>query len=717
MSEVANSEEKTPRRINWVAVGIGVVMLAVMAAGVFFSFQFVEGERNRNLQVWQNRLGIVADSRAASVNEWVDRNFSTMRELAENASLQLYMTELAQSKGDRSGVTDEPAQATYLRNLLVATAERTGFTPTVEAVEIAANVEKVGVAGLGLTDADGRAIVTTPQMPPITGKVRTAVAKALNGEPTLIDVFIGATNLPTIGFALPIFSVQAEGDGAQGIGVVIGMRTIGKDLFERLIQPGTTSKTSETVLVRTVGGAVEYLSPLADGTPPLKRSTAIDTPNLAAAFALEKPGGFAIKRDYTGEEVLITSRSLASLPWALMRKVKRAEALSGTETRLQTILVVFILIIIGTIVTIIAVWRHGSSIRAAEAAEKSRIAAERFENMSKFMNVVTNSQPTKIVAVSGDTKFTFANEPAAEGTGISPGDMMGKTMASVIGPVQAQTYANINQEILARFAESDDVIKEREAHFHTFGDDEDDEGFQVIRSNHVPLRGDRDFPPAILMVLDDITELTQERRRNERVLRQLINTLVGVADGRDPFSASHSMRVSEVAACIAKEMGLPEKDIKTVDIAGNLVNVSKTVISRELLTKTEDLTSEEREQLDKIYLQSADLQDGVEFEGQVGESIRQMSEFWDGSGPLGLSGDGILITARVLSVANAFVAMISPRAYRSALTFDQVTDILLEQSKSRYDLKPVSALVSFLENRSGIDKWANFREGPEGATD
>ena len=717
MSEVANSEEKTPRRINWVAVGIGVVMLAVMVAGVFFSFQFVEGERNRNLQVWQNRLGIVADSRAASVNEWVDRNFSTMRELAENASLQLYMTELAQSKGDRSGVTDEPAQATYLRNLLVATAERTGFTPTVEAVEIAANVEKVGVAGLGLTDADGRAIVTTPQMPPITGKVRTAVAKALNGEPTIIDVFIGATNLPTIGFALPIFSVQAEGDGAQGIGVVIGMRTIGKDLFERLIQPGTTSKTSETVLVRTVGGAVEYLSPLADGTPPLKRSTAIDTPNLAAAFALEKPGGFAIKRDYTGEEVLITSRSLASLPWALMRKVERAEALSGTETRLQTILVVFILIIIGTIVTIIAVWRHGSSIRAAEAAEKSRIAAERFENMSKFMNVVTNSQPTKIVAVSGDTKFTFANEPAAEGTGISPGDMMGKTMASVIGPVQAQTYANINQEILARFAESDDVIKEREAHFHTFGDDEDDEGFQVIRSNHVPLRGDRDFPPAILMVLDDITELTQERRRNERVLRQLINTLVGVADGRDPFSASHSMRVSEVAACIAKEMGLPEKDIKTVDIAGNLVNVSKTVISRELLTKTEDLTSEEREQLDKIYLQSADLQDGVEFEGQVGESIRQMSEFWDGSGPLGLSGDGILITARVLSVANAFVAMISPRAYRSALTFDQVTDILLEQSKSRYDLKPVSALVSFLENRSGIDKWANFREGPEGATD
>ena len=717
MNTPGNSEEKTPRRINWVAVGIGVGMAAVMAAGVFFSFQFVEDERNRNLQVWQNRLGIVADSRAASVNEWVEQNFATMRELAENASLQLYMTELVMSKGDKSGVTDEPAQATYLRNLLVATAERTGFKPTVEAVEIAANVEKVGVAGIGLTDADGRPIVTTPQMPPITGKVRTAVAKALNGEPTVIDVFMGATNLPTIGFALPIFSVQAEGEGAQGIGVVVGIRTIGKDLFERLIQPGTTSETSETVLVRTVGGAVEYLSPLADGTPPLKRTIAIDTPNLAAAFALEKPGGFAIKRDYAGEEVLVTSRSLASLPWALMRKVARAEALSGTETRLQTMLTVFILIIIGVTVTIIAVWRHGSSIRAAEAAEKSRIAAERFENMTKFMNVVTNSQPTKIMAVSGDTKYTFTNEPAAEGTGINREDMLGKTMASVIGPVQAQTYADINREILTRFAESDDRMKERESHIHTFGDDEDDEDFQIIKSDHIPLRGDRDYPPAVLMVLDDITALTQERRQKEKILRQVINTLVSVADGRDPFSARHSTRVSEVARCVAEEMGLPEEDIKSVDIAGSLVNVGKIVISRELLTKTEELTSEERDQLTNSYLTSADILDGVDFERPVAESIRQMSESWDGSGPLGLSGDDILITARVLSVANAFVAMISPRAYRSALTFDQVTDVLLEQSKSKYDLKPVSALISFLENRGGIDKWAHFRDDPQETTE
>ena len=712
MNAEAVAEEKTPRRINWIAVGICAALALVIAAAVYFSFQFVEDERKRSLQEWQVRMGIVADSRSAAINEWVEQNFAAMRELAENASLQLYMTELAMSEGDKSEITDEPAQASYLRNLLVASADRTGFTPPVEAGEIAANVEKAGVAGIGLTDADGRPIVSTPQMPPITGKIRTAVAKALDGEPALIDAYMGASNLPTIGFALPVFGVQDDSEGAQGIGVVIGMRTLGNDLFERLVQPGETAETAETYMVRAAGAAVEYISPLADGTAPLKRSIAADTPDLAAGFALDKPGGFAVKRDYASEEVLVVSRALATLPWVLIRKVSRAEALSAIETRLNTILTVFVLIIVGVAVTIVAVWRHGSSIRAAEAAEKSRIAADRFENMTKFMNLVTNSQPTKIVAVTGDTKYTFANEPAAKGTGIERADLMGKTMASVIGPIKAQAYADINREILSNFAESDDTMKEREQHIHTFGEEEDDD-FQVVKSDHIPLRGDRDHQPGVLMVLDDITELTNERRRSEKMLNQLINTLVSVVDRRDPYSAHHSIRVALVARHIAAEMDLPESDIKTIDIAGRLMNLGKIFIPPDLLTKTAELTSEERQLVGNSYLVSVDLLEEVDFDGPVVETVRQMGETWDGGGPLGLEKDDILITARVLAVANAFVGMISARAYRGALTFDKVSNILLEQTKSKFDRKPVSALINYLENRDGMEKWAHFRESPE----
>lgn len=712
MNDRAGLAEAPTRRINWVAVSICVALAAVIAAAIYFALNFVKAERARDLTAWQVRLGIVADSRTASVNKWVEKNFSTMRDLSENASLQLYMTELEMNAASKSSASGEPAQATYLRNLLVATAQRTGFTPPEVAGEVRANIKKAGVAGIALADASGRTIVSTSEMPPISAKIRAAIAKALDGKPALIDMFTGATNLPTIGFVLPIFGIQDESGGTKGIGVVIGMRVVGKDLFNLLAQPGETSKTSETYLVRKNGATVEYLSPLADGTPALKRRMATSTADLAAAYALKEPGGFAIKRDYTGKEVLVVSRSLANIPWVLARKISKAEALAGTETRLNTIFTVFVLIIIGVTVTIFAVWRHGSSLRATRAAEKSRIAAEKFENMSKFMNLVTNSQPTKIVAVTGENIFTFANEPAAEGMNISREDMIGKTMASVIGPTKAQIYADINREILARFAASDDAVAERESHIHVFGE-EDDEDFKVVKSDHIPLRGDRDYPPGILMILDDITELTRERRRSEKMLNQLIDTLVSVVDRRDPFSAHHSSRVADVAINIAKEMSLSELEIKTVDVAGRLMNLGKIFIPPEILTKTEELTPEERSLVSNSYLVSVDLTQNVDFEGPVVETVRQMGETWDGSGPLGIKEDEGLVTARILGVANAFVGMISPRAYRGALTFEKVSNILLEQSNSKFDRKPVSALINFLENRGGIELWAHFRDAPE----
>ena len=158
----AAPEGEPRRRMNRMALAIGLCMAAVIAGAVFFSLKFVEDERLRKLQEWQTILGIVADSRAASINEWVDQNFASLRELTENASLQLYMSELAMAEGSAAG-SDEPAQASYLRNLLMATAERTGFKSPMATGEIAANVEKVGVAGLGITDADGKLVRTFKQ--------------------------------------------------------------------------------------------------------------------------------------------------------------------------------------------------------------------------------------------------------------------------------------------------------------------------------------------------------------------------------------------------------------------------------------------------------------------------------------------------------------------------------------------------------------------------
>ena len=173
------AEGEVPRiKVNMVVAGGILGLLVLIAAAVFFSFRFVESERARALQEWQTKLGIVADSRVADVNEWVDANIATIAELSENQSLQLYMSELTEA-GDPSRIPDGAASAGYLRNLLVATSDRNGFSPPPPSQETNSNVERLGVSGIALIDSKGNAIVGTPEMPPVADRLKAINAKAL----------------------------------------------------------------------------------------------------------------------------------------------------------------------------------------------------------------------------------------------------------------------------------------------------------------------------------------------------------------------------------------------------------------------------------------------------------------------------------------------------------------------------------------------------------
>ncbi len=706
------AEAEAPRgKVNRiVAIGI-LVLLIVIAAGVFFSFRFVEDERQRAMNEWQIRLGIVADSRAAAINDWIDGNFATIRDLTENASLQLYLTELADSKGDQSKVTDAAASLGYLRNLLNAVADKTGFSAPVTQQEANSNVERAGVAGLALTDSDGKPLVITSAMPPPTGNIRTGIANALNGKPAVIDIYKGATTLPTIGFALPIYGVQADPD-SKGIGVAVGIRVVQDDLFSLLKQPGDTSATAETYLVRKVGNTIEYLTPLRDGAAALTRTMAVDTPELADTFAINTPGGFALKRNYAGAEVLVVSRAITGAPWTLVRTITRDEALAANESRLRNMLIVFVLIIVGVTIAMIAVWRHGTSLRAAAAAEKFRISSERFENISKFMRVITNSQPTNIIAVDGTTTYTFANEPAARAAGITPEEMLGKTMAGVMGPIKAKFYADVNKDILKNFADleeqkiPDSVRQARRSYVQRF---EEGDGMQVLKSDHIPLRGDRDHPPGVLMIIDDITEFSREQLKSENRLKQLVTTLAAVVDRRDPSSDTRSQDVGAVARAIAEELECDRQEVDTAEFAGSLKNLGSLFIAESLLGKPMTaLADNDKKAIGGAYITSANLLTGIDFEGPVVETIRQSEERIDGKGPRHLEGEGILLTARIVAVAAAFVELCRPRDGSPGLGLEQATAKLLADSGTIYDRRVVSALLNHLENHGGALKWAHF---------
>ena len=700
-----------PRNVNKMMALAGLLLVLVAILGVVLVFRFVESERRREVQDWQIRLGIVADTRAAAVDGWIEEQFDTLRELAENASLQLYVTQISLLGGQGGDDEDELGETGYLRNLLIATADRGNFTAPITGPEVNANVERTGLAGLALIDAAGNVLVATPGMPPLRGRVAELLAELPRGERGLLDIHRGVAGQPAMGFVFPVFGVQEDAGTSRVIGQVVGILVVGDDLYSLLAQPGETAQSAETFLARLNGPNVEFLSPLTDGTPPLRRVLARDTPGLASAFVLENAGGFGRKTDYANAEVLVTGRKIAAAPWVLVRKINAAEALASTETRLKTMLIVFILIIVITTAVIFAAWRHGSSLRATAAAERYRIAADRFQNLGKFLRVVTDAQPNEMIAVTEQGEYTFANKRAADAAGISAEDMMGKSLSSVIGPVRARAFLKINKPILQ---DTDEFLRRGEplTKLHNF---DDDRGTHIVRSTHFPLRGDRDHPPAVLMILDDITELMQERERRECIFRALVKTLVDLVGQRDPYAANHATRVAEVSCAIAREMEVGEEEIRTIEIAAQLMNLGKTLVPVEILTSPDKLTPEERRLVSDSILTSAKLLDGVDFDGPVAEMIRQVQERWDGGGrPKGLSGEDIMVGARIVAAANAFVAMVSPRAYRHRpASFDEALNMLFGDSGPAFDRRVVSALMNVVDNRGARESWGHYREAPK----
>lgn len=687
---------------NRTAVLAGAILLLVAILGVWLVFRFVNSERERELQQWQIRLGIVAESRVAAVTDWLEAQFDTLTHLAENASLQLYLTELRLVQGDRTLVTDESAQAQFLANLLTAVAERGGFDAPPEGPRVNANVERVGLAGLMLTDPDGQPLVATSGMPPPTERLRRFIAGADRGSRALLDIYLGPNGKPAMAFLVPIFAIQGDRNASDVVGLIVGVRLVGDDLFKRLQQPGEALSTAESYLLRRDGAVVTYLSPLADGTPPLKRTLAADTPKLAGGMLSERPGRFVVARNYGGQEVLATSRAIPGTDWTLIRSVDRQEALGAADRRLTILLAILLLAILVVGVTIVAVWRHGTSLRSAEAADRFRQSTERFQSLSKFLRVVTDGQPTAIFAVDGQGRYSFANRQAAAEAGMDPEDMLGKSLSSVLGAAHAGLLEPINRDVV-------ETGKPRtELHDLRVG-----AGRRVLKTDHIPLSANGDHEAGVLVISEDITALEEARERRARTLRELVSTCVAVVDRRDPFSANHSARVAEVASAMAEAMKLSPTEIETCDIAGALMNLGKVLVPEEVLTKTEKLNDDELELIRQSVQTSAELIEGVDFDGPVYETIRQIQEHWDGSGqPRGLAGEDILPTARIVAVANAFVALVSARAYRNGMSFDKATEILLSESGRTFDRKPVMALLNYLDNLGGRERWAEFGAPP-----
>jgi HD-GYP domain-containing protein (c-di-GMP phosphodiesterase class II) len=682
---------KLPRPAVWLTA-LGA--LAAATVGVVLVLRFVAQERERDLVDWQIRLGIVADSRKQAIDAWLAGQWHDLDGIAQNNSVQLFLSELKTSTGGLAGIPDGESQASYIENLLVFTASQDHFAPLIAAPNLPVNIARTATSGLALFDAGGHVVVATQDAPAAEPWAAALIAGAAKGKTAYRDLYIDAAGNPAVAFLDPVFAVQGDATAENQVGWVLGVKEVAGELYPLLRQPGATEETADAVLVRAEGTNVEYLSPLPEDKP-LSLALAAATPGLAEGAALRAPGGFGLARDYRNTEVLYTSRAITGMPWVLIYKIDRAEALADTDRRSERLLAAFLLALLFIAATFAAVWRHGASRRASEEAGRYRRLAERFEHQSALLRHVTDGQPNAIFIADEDARYTFANRRAAADAGIPAEDMLGKSMAAVIGPAKAGRYLDLNRRAMRDHAIVEDLWRSGNG-----------ASVIVLHSQHIPLDPAPDIARGVLVIEEDLSQIAAEQERRRATLDHLVRCLISLSDLRDPDAAGHSAFVAEVAHAVAEEMGLAPILVETAEMAGRLMNLGKILVPAHVLTRAGPLTPDELEQLHGSLLKAIQFLEGIEFNGPVIETLRQCREHWDGTGrPNRMTGREIIPTARVLAVANAFVGLMSPRSYRPAMSAENATRVLLAETGTKFDPAVIAALINHLENRGGRAVW------------
>jgi PAS domain S-box-containing protein/putative nucleotidyltransferase with HDIG domain len=166
-------------------------------------------------------------------------------------------------------------------------------------------------------------------------------------------------------------------------------------------------------------------------------------------------------------------------------------------------------------------------------------------------------------------------------------------------------------------------------------------------------------------VLVDITDRKRAEETVERNLAAMVDTIATTVECRDPYTAGHQRRVAALAAAIGEELGLSQETIDGIATAASIHDIGKISIPAEILSKPGRLSVPEMELVKQHAETGYNIVAGIDFPWPVAEMIRQHHERMDGSGyPRGLRGEGILLGARIIAVADVVEAMTSHRPYR-----------------------------------------------------
>jgi diguanylate cyclase (GGDEF)-like protein/PAS domain S-box-containing protein len=173
---------------------------------------------------------------------------------------------------------------------------------------------------------------------------------------------------------------------------------------------------------------------------------------------------------------------------------------------------------------------------------------------------------------------------------------------------------------------------------------------------------------------------------SQSMRHQTIKAIVESLNEKNKREKEHSEHVSVLAGKTAKAMGLSDQKVKEIQMTGLLHDIGKIAIREKLLNKKGKLTTEEYEEIKRHPESGYQILKSVDAYSSIAEDILSHHERYDGLGyPKGLKGKEIPLVARIISIADAYDAMVSNRSYRMGMTQEAALKEIIEHAGTQFD--------------------------------
>ncbi|HEY3704483.1 MAG TPA: HD-GYP domain-containing protein [Terracidiphilus sp.] len=191
------------------------------------------------------------------------------------------------------------------------------------------------------------------------------------------------------------------------------------------------------------------------------------------------------------------------------------------------------------------------------------------------------------------------------------------------------------------------------------------------------------------------TSVRESGQRLDSAYLEFVESLASALDARDPYTAGHSRRVSELSCALASALGLSPEDVPRIRIGALLHDIGKIGVADAVLQKPGRLTAEEFALVKQHPVIGRRILEGVGGFAPYLSAVELHHENWNGTGyPFGQRQEETPVDARIIHVADAYDAMTTDRSYRRSMCDDNALAELVRNAGIQFDPRIVEAFVA-----------------------